>query len=278
MTKNKIKIRSTITVAELTNLFESISKSLNSGVFTIEKNEESICLRPGGAISLKIKASDEKKEQELDLSLSWSKLKKKPETLEVQSKKEAEVVEADEPATEEAPVEPADEPLSTPEEPEVEAVEALEEAAPETETEMEMHPDETGIAPYPEEELIEADEPVFEGVDKQVEPETVAAPVPEKSSEELSETEREQIIEALTEIPGIGPKSANEFVDLGIHSIDQLKNADVQSLWERHLSQTERANKQLKHMLSVAVYYASNTGHDPEKLKWHYWSKLEKEQ
>ena len=73
-------------------------------------------------------------------------------------------------------------------------------------------------------------------------------------------------------IPGIGPSIAEDLHRIGITRVAQLKNADPQKLYERmNRDQGVVMDRCLLYVFRCAVYYASNTRHTAEKLKWWNW-------
>lgn len=79
-------------------------------------------------------------------------------------------------------------------------------------------------------------------------------------------------VKALQQIPGVGKSIAQDLVKLGIHSVADLKGADPQALYQK-LCDLEgvKLDRCLLYVFRCAVYYASNTVHDPELLKWWHW-------
>lgn len=80
-----------------------------------------------------------------------------------------------------------------------------------------------------------------------------------------------QIIE-LRQIPGVGISIANDLINIGITSIDDLKNKDPE--WLYHQSNKFAGVVQdrcLLYVFKCAVYYASETKHTKGKLKWWNW-------
>lgn len=76
----------------------------------------------------------------------------------------------------------------------------------------------------------------------------------------------------LQRIPGVGPRMSADFRELGIHAIHDLKNKNPRQLYERlcNISGT-RLDPCVLYAIRCAVYFASSTTHQPEKLKWWYW-------
>lgn len=76
----------------------------------------------------------------------------------------------------------------------------------------------------------------------------------------------------LQEIPGVGPSIARDLNNIGIYSITDLKGKDPTTLYElsnRFVGKTQ--DRCLLYVLRLAVYYAENDIHEPEKLKWWFW-------
>lgn len=85
---------------------------------------------------------------------------------------------------------------------------------------------------------------------------------------------KEQSLNELMTIPGIGKSLANDLWNIGIKTISDLKNQDPESLYD--LSNRFAATVQDRCVLYTfrcAVYYASTpkSKHNPEKLKWWNW-------
>jgi hypothetical protein len=76
----------------------------------------------------------------------------------------------------------------------------------------------------------------------------------------------------LEQIPGVGKKIAREMQNIGISSIGQFKGKKPEKLYQK-LSDFKAApvDRCMLYVLRCAVYYASNTKHDPELLKWWNW-------
>ena len=78
----------------------------------------------------------------------------------------------------------------------------------------------------------------------------------------------------LRRIPGVGKSIAQDLLDLGFQSVEDLRGHDPQEMYERFCEmQGVRIDRCLLYVFRCAVYYASNEQHDPELLKWWNWSK-----
>ncbi len=76
----------------------------------------------------------------------------------------------------------------------------------------------------------------------------------------------------LQRIPGVGPSIAADLVGLGIESIDDLRGQSPQRLYQQlceHMGGP--LDRCLLYVFRCAVYFAENTVHDPERLKWWWW-------
>lgn len=76
----------------------------------------------------------------------------------------------------------------------------------------------------------------------------------------------------LRKIPGVGKQTEQALWALGFTTIALLQNADPQQMYERECElRGQKIDRCQLYVYRCAVYYASNTHHDPEKLKWWNW-------
>lgn len=81
----------------------------------------------------------------------------------------------------------------------------------------------------------------------------------------------------LEDIPGIGVSLAHDLESLGIKHIADLKKKNPEALYKKLcLKQGKRLDPCVLYAFRCAVYYASHTKHDPQKLKWWNWKDVEK--
>lgn len=81
----------------------------------------------------------------------------------------------------------------------------------------------------------------------------------------------------LTEIPGVGVKIAQALINLGYPSISSLKGQNAEEMFEKDCELRGcRLDPCLLYVYRLAVYFADNDIHDPEKLKWWNWKIIEK--
>ena len=77
---------------------------------------------------------------------------------------------------------------------------------------------------------------------------------------------------ALTTIPGIGPNLAQALIDLGYREVAHLRAQDPEAMYERLCElRGQPIDRCVLYAFRCAVYYASNTRHDDELLKWWNW-------
>lgn len=77
---------------------------------------------------------------------------------------------------------------------------------------------------------------------------------------------------SLRQIPGIGPKLEEDLRQLGYVSVSQLAGADPEQMYQRLMqSHGTHIDRCVLYAFRCAVYYASNSDHDPELLKWWKW-------
>ena len=76
----------------------------------------------------------------------------------------------------------------------------------------------------------------------------------------------------LEQIPGVGKAIAQDMQHIGIRSASQLKGQDPKKLYQRLCDfNASLVDRCMLYALRCAVYYASNTEHDPNLLKWWNW-------
>jgi hypothetical protein len=80
------------------------------------------------------------------------------------------------------------------------------------------------------------------------------------------------VIANLTRIPGVGPSIASDLYHLGVTDVAELRGRNAESLYAEL---SERAGQHVDrcvlYVFRCAVYFASETKHDPELLKWWNW-------
>ena len=83
---------------------------------------------------------------------------------------------------------------------------------------------------------------------------------------------KDKKLKELEKIPWVGAKTANYLWEIGIKSIDDLKNRDPEELYLKiSAKKGYPIDRCLLYVCRMVVYYASNKNHDPDKLKWWYW-------
>lgn len=82
----------------------------------------------------------------------------------------------------------------------------------------------------------------------------------------------QSISNQLEQIPGVGEAIGQHIRNIGISSVSQLKDKDPEKLYQRLCDfKAGPVDRCMLYVLRCAVYYASNTRHDPELLKWWNW-------
>ena len=79
-------------------------------------------------------------------------------------------------------------------------------------------------------------------------------------------------LQELEQIPGVGKTIAQSMRDIGIGSVNDLRGRSAEQLYERLCEfKASPVDRCMLYVLRCAIYYASNTEHDPEMLKWQNW-------
>jgi hypothetical protein len=77
---------------------------------------------------------------------------------------------------------------------------------------------------------------------------------------------------SLLSIPGIGHSLAADLNQLGIREVAQLRGRDPEQLYNALCHAAgQKMDRCVLYAFRCAVYYASETGHNPELLKWWNW-------
>ncbi|MDD5944491.1 MAG: helix-hairpin-helix domain-containing protein [Clostridia bacterium] len=76
----------------------------------------------------------------------------------------------------------------------------------------------------------------------------------------------------LLKIPGVGKETEKDLMKLGYNTIESLKNADPQQMYDEmcRISGT-KLDRCVLYVFRCAVYYAETENPDKEKLKWWNW-------
>ena len=76
----------------------------------------------------------------------------------------------------------------------------------------------------------------------------------------------------LQNIPYVGKKTEEDLLLLDFDSIASLKGAGPETMYERECElKGVKIDRCQLYVYRMAVYYAENEVHDPEKLKWWNW-------
>jgi len=79
--------------------------------------------------------------------------------------------------------------------------------------------------------------------------------------------------DALESIPGVGPSMARDLRDLEVFEVDDLSNRDPQEMYEALCDlRGTKIDRCVLYVFRCAVYFAENSRHDPERLKWWNWT------
>jgi nucleotidyltransferase/DNA polymerase involved in DNA repair len=86
------------------------------------------------------------------------------------------------------------------------------------------------------------------------------------------EMHEQDALRDLQRCPGIGPSLARDLVDLGIRSVDDLRNRDPEALYAEHCVRAGRTvDRCVLYAFRCAVYFAETADPDPSLLKWWNW-------
>ena len=78
--------------------------------------------------------------------------------------------------------------------------------------------------------------------------------------------------DTLQTIPSVGQATADDLRSLGIKKISDLRQRNPEALYHALCKKMGKpVDRCMLYVFRCAVYFASNTKHDPEKLKWWKW-------
>jgi len=84
--------------------------------------------------------------------------------------------------------------------------------------------------------------------------------------------EHDQAIRELSSIPGVGSSIAQDLYELGFRKVEDLKDQDPEAIYRSLMALADQhVDRCVLYVFRCAVYYASTTFHDPDKLKWWNW-------
>lgn len=81
-----------------------------------------------------------------------------------------------------------------------------------------------------------------------------------------------ELIKELQKIPGVGKSLAQDLIDLGYRGVEELHGEDPEAMYQSLCSlRCQHIDRCVLYVFRCAVYYASNSVHEPELLKWWSW-------
>ena len=76
----------------------------------------------------------------------------------------------------------------------------------------------------------------------------------------------------LTKIPGVGFSIANDLRELGYRSVEELRGADAEQMFEDLCANKGvRVDRCVLYVFRCATYFAETDSPDPRMLKWWNW-------
>jgi hypothetical protein len=79
-------------------------------------------------------------------------------------------------------------------------------------------------------------------------------------------------MQELTQIPGVGPSIARDLRSVGIREVADLRGKDAELLYSKLCrDRGQHIDRCVLYVFRCAVYFASESKHDPELLKWWNW-------
>ncbi len=83
-------------------------------------------------------------------------------------------------------------------------------------------------------------------------------------------------LDNLQVIPSIGLKVGQMLVDIGISSVEDLQGRSPEELYEKIcIFRGEQLDRCVLYHCRCAVYFSTESDHDPKLLKWWNWKERE---
>ncbi|HJT57478.1 MAG TPA: helix-hairpin-helix domain-containing protein [Ktedonobacteraceae bacterium] len=88
----------------------------------------------------------------------------------------------------------------------------------------------------------------------------------------MTEATKQATLKDFQRIPGVGKSISQDFWNLGLRSVQELRDQDPEELYLKICAyQGTHVDRCMLYVFRCAVYYASHEQHDPELLKWWRW-------
>lgn len=84
--------------------------------------------------------------------------------------------------------------------------------------------------------------------------------------------DRDTALEALQELPGVGPSIADDLYRLGFRTPKDLQGQDPEAIYRSLMALDNcHVDRCVLYVFRCAVNYATTNEKDPERLKWSNW-------
>jgi hypothetical protein len=81
-----------------------------------------------------------------------------------------------------------------------------------------------------------------------------------------------ELLKEFQVIPGVGPNIALDLINLGYKSVEELRGENPGTMYRNLMSlRKQHIDRCVLYVFRCAVYYASNSNHNPYLLKWWNW-------
>ncbi|MCC7430208.1 pathogenicity locus [bacterium] len=83
---------------------------------------------------------------------------------------------------------------------------------------------------------------------------------------------KELTLKEFRKIPGVGKSISEDFWNIGLRSVSDLKDKNPEELYQKICDfQKAKVDRCMLYVCRSSVYFASETNHKPELLKWWNW-------
>lgn len=91
-------------------------------------------------------------------------------------------------------------------------------------------------------------------------------------SKSIASAQTTQAMAEFQQIPGVGPRMAQDLADLGYRGLNDLKHQDPEQMYQQLIAlRGQHIDRCVLYVFRCCVYFVSQSEHDPELLKWWNW-------
>ena len=88
----------------------------------------------------------------------------------------------------------------------------------------------------------------------------------------MRHSDKKTVLKDFRRIPGVGENLSEDFWDMGLRSVDEMRGGDPEKLYNDFCRlKGHHVDRCVLYVFRCSVYFATENNHDPELLKWWSW-------